>query len=165
VDLFLEVIESMMMKTGIECFDLIDRIGNEFDIDTSLFILQAAHWHDRAEDNYSSIKEAVQCNAGEGDAIMGALFDEADFMYGKNDGQARVICHDYRDLIKSGRLKRVKDVMRAPKPIVKKKLVPDKTRRGKMKFQRMRVRLTSPGHMMKAYRLTSTTTQTRRQHQ
>jgi hypothetical protein len=43
VDLFLEVIESMVMKTEIECFDLIDRIGNEFDIDTTLFILQAAH--------------------------------------------------------------------------------------------------------------------------
>ena len=54
-------------------------------------------------------------------------------------------------LIKSGRLKRVKDIMRAPKPIIKKKLVPDKARRGKMKFQRMRVRLTSPGHLMKAY--------------
>jgi hypothetical protein len=82
------------MKTEVECFDLIDRIGNEFDIDTSLFLMQATHWHERAEDNYGSIKEAVQRHAGEGNAILEALLDETDFMYGKNDGQARVICHD-----------------------------------------------------------------------
>jgi hypothetical protein len=53
------------METEIECFDLIDRIGNEFGIDTSLFVLQqAAHWHDRAEYNYSSIKEALKRNVG-----------------------------------------------------------------------------------------------------
>ena len=151
VDLFLEIVETLMVKTEVECFDLIDRIGSNLDIDTSLFLLQAEHWHERAEDNYASIKEAVQRHAGEGEAVLEAYFDEVDFMYGKTDGQARVICHDYRDLIKSGRLKRVKDVMRAPKPIIKKKLVPDKARKGKMKFQRMRVRLTSPGHLMKAY--------------
>jgi hypothetical protein len=82
------------MKTEAECFDLIDRIGNEFDVDTSLFLMQATHWHERAEDNYGSIKEAVQRHAGEGDAILEALFDETDSMYGKADGQAGVICHD-----------------------------------------------------------------------
>jgi hypothetical protein len=43
VDLFLETTETMLMKTEVECFDLIDRIGNEFDIDTSLFSMQATH--------------------------------------------------------------------------------------------------------------------------
>jgi hypothetical protein len=40
----LETIEAMLMNTEVECFDLIDRIGNEFDIDTSLFLMQATHW-------------------------------------------------------------------------------------------------------------------------
>jgi hypothetical protein len=132
--------------------DLIDRIGNEFDIDTSLFLMQATQWHERAEDNYGSTKEAVQRHAGEGDAVLEALFDETDFMCGKKDGQARAICHDYRELIKSKRLRRSKkDIMCAPKPIIKKKLVPDKDNKGKMKFQRMRVRLTTPGHRMRGY--------------
>jgi hypothetical protein len=43
VDLFLETIETMLMKTEVECFDLVDRIHNEFDIDTSLFLMQAEH--------------------------------------------------------------------------------------------------------------------------
>jgi hypothetical protein len=41
--------------------------------------------------------------------------------------------------------------MCAPKPIIKKKLIPDKDTKGKMKFQRMRVRLTSPGHRMREH--------------
>jgi hypothetical protein len=73
VDLFLEAVEAMLMKTEVECFDLIDRIGKGFDIDASLFLIQAEHWHEpheRAEGNYGSIKEAVQRHAGEGDAIL-----------------------------------------------------------------------------------------------
>jgi hypothetical protein len=46
-------------------------------------------------------------------------------MCGNTDGQARVICHDYRELIKSKRLKSKEDIMCAPKPIIKKKLIPD----------------------------------------
>jgi hypothetical protein len=140
----LETIEAMLMKTEVECFDLLDRIGNEFDIDTSLFLrflMQATHWHIAPK---TTTKETVQRHAGEGDAVLEALFDETDFMCGKIDGQARVICHDYRELIKSKRLKSKKDIMYAPKPITKKKLVPDKDVKDKMKFQRMRVRLTSP---------------------
>jgi hypothetical protein len=152
VGLFLETTEAILMKTEVECFDLIDRIGNEFDIDTSLFLMQATHWHERAEDNYGSTKEAVQRHAGEGGAVLEALFDETDCMYGNTDGQARVICHDHRELIKSKRLKSKKDIICAPKPIIKKKkLIPDKDTKGKMKFQRMRVRLTSPGHRMREY--------------
>ena len=51
------------MKTEVECFDLIDRIGKEFDIDASLFLMQATHWHERAEDNYGSTKEEASANA------------------------------------------------------------------------------------------------------
>ena len=152
VELFMEVVETLLLKTEVECFDLIDRIGSEFDIDMQLFILQAEHWHERANDDYGNIKEAVKRHAGEGEAILEALFDEVDFMYGKTDGKARVLCHDYRDLLKSGRLKDIKHVLRAPKPIIKKKLIPDRLHKGKMKFQRMRVRLTSPGHLMIEYK-------------
>jgi hypothetical protein len=84
VDLFLEIVETLMVKTEDECFDLIDRIGSNLDIDTSLFLLQAEHWHERAEDNYASIKEAVQRHAGEGEAVLEAYLDEVDFMYGKS---------------------------------------------------------------------------------
>ena len=48
-------------------------------------------------------------------------------------------------------MQKKKDIMRAPKPIIKKKLIPDKDVKGKVKFQRMRVRLTSPGHRMREY--------------
>jgi hypothetical protein len=143
----------MLMKTEVECFDLIDRIGNEFDIDTSLFLMQGRRTGMSAPKTTTAAprKEAVQRHAGEGGAVLEAMFDETDFMCGKTDGQARVICHDYRELIKSKRLRSKKDIMCAPKPIIKKKLVPDKDTKGKMKFQRMRVRLTSPGHRMREY--------------
>jgi hypothetical protein len=150
-DLFMEAVETMMLKTEEQCLDLIDRIGNEFDIEAQLFLMQAEHWHGRAKDDYTTVKEAASRHAGEGEAVIEAYFDEVDFMYGKVDGKARVICRDYRDLLKEGRLKRYEDIMRAPKPIIKKKLIPDPERKGKKKFQRMRVRLTSPGHLMRAY--------------
>ena len=56
VELFMEVVETLLLKTEVECFALIDRIGGEFDIDMQLFILQAEHWHERAADDYGSIK-------------------------------------------------------------------------------------------------------------
>jgi hypothetical protein len=73
VDLFLEIVETLVVKTEDECFDLIDRIGSNLDIDTPLFLLQAEHWHERAEDNYASIKEAMQRHAGEGEAVCWRL--------------------------------------------------------------------------------------------
>jgi hypothetical protein len=52
------------MKTEVECFDLIDRIGNEFDIDTSIFLMQAGrHCHERCF-------AAAACDAAACDAIL-----------------------------------------------------------------------------------------------
>jgi hypothetical protein len=53
-DLFLEAIETMMVKPEHQVYDLIDRIGENFGIDTRLFLLQAEHWHSRANDDYTT---------------------------------------------------------------------------------------------------------------
>jgi hypothetical protein len=59
----------------------------------SFFCKQSIGTSAQKEDNYASIKEAVQRHAGEGEAVLEAYFDEVDFMGGKTDGQSRVICH------------------------------------------------------------------------
>ena len=150
-DLLMEAIETMLMKTDVECGDLLDRIGNEFDMDTKLMQLQAEHWHDRGEDDYGSLKEAVERHGGEGDAIMEALIDEVDFMYGKNDGKVRVKVHNVNDLLRDGKIKSRRDVLKKPRGIIKKKMKPNPSDRAKQIFDRMRVRLTAPGHLSKAF--------------
>jgi hypothetical protein len=150
-ELFMEAMETMLMKTDADCEDLINRIGEEFNMDVALMKLQADHWHNRSDDNYTTLTEAVTRVQGEGDAALEAALEETDFMYGKLDGTVRVRVHSARKLLETKRLKRKQDILKAPKVVFKKKYKPDPADPVKKLFDRLRVRLTAPGHLSRKF--------------
>jgi hypothetical protein len=103
----------------IECQDLIDRIGENFDLNTKPMALQAEHLDQQwAEDDYTSVTvtvtDASRRTGGEGEAVLEALYDKTDFMYGKTDGKVRMKEHDVKELLRTGRIKKRSVVLKRP---------------------------------------------------